>query len=162
MRRPLAVGGALLLVAALAGCARTVSMTPAPAATDTACAGVVVRLPQTLGSAERRETDAQGTGAWGDPVSVSLTCGVPSPGPTTLRCFTVEGVDWIERDLPSAAKPTRYVLTTFGRTPAVQVVIEAKRISSSDVLPAVSDAVHAAIPRTDRHCLPVPSATPTS
>ncbi|MDQ1513223.1 MAG: hypothetical protein QOC59_1065 [Microbacteriaceae bacterium] len=158
MNRPLlGVAVALAGLVALSGCTPTVSMTPSPAATDPACAAVVVRLPQSLGAAQRRETDAQGTAAWGDPPAVTLSCGVTPPGPTTDFCVSIGGVDWIERDLPNAQHPVQYVLRTYGRTPATQVVIEAKRISSADVLPALSDAVVAAIPTASRHCAAAPS-----
>ena len=40
------------------------------------------RLPETVDGLERRETNAQATGAWGNPASVLLRCGVPTPGPT--------------------------------------------------------------------------------
>ncbi|MGO7984166.1 DUF3515 family protein, partial [Rhizobium johnstonii] len=78
-------------------------------ASATECADVVVRLPATVADQPQRETDAQGTGAWGDPAAVLLRCGVPTPGPTTDPCYEVNGVDWIEDD---SRKPT-YVFTTF-------------------------------------------------
>jgi hypothetical protein len=154
----LALGG----LVALTGCTPTVSMNPSPAATDPGCAAVVVRLPHALGGAQRRETDAQGTAAWGDPPAVTLTCGVTPPGPTTDFCVSIGGVDWVERDVPDAQHPVEYVLTTYGRTPATRLVIEAKRISSADVLPGISDAVAEAIPTAKRHCVaaPTPSGSP--
>src|SRR4051794_17572569 len=92
-RRPRAARRALgILTAAVAasallsGCAGTVGMEPAADATDPACADVIVRLPDTAADVDRRETDAQGTGAWGDPASVLLRCGVEPSGPTTLPC----------------------------------------------------------------------------
>ena len=72
----------------LTGCTSTVSLEPAPDANDPACAEVTVRLPDDLAGQSRRWTDAQATGAWGEPAAVLLTCGVEPPGPTTLPCQT--------------------------------------------------------------------------
>ena len=124
-------------VAALTGCTSTVSLEPGPDANDAACAEVSVRLPAQLDGQPRRWTDAQATGAWGDPAAVLLTCGVEPPGPTTLPCKTANGVDWIidDTDAPN------YRVTTFGRTPAVEVYLNNKVVSSADVLDALSSIV---------------------
>jgi hypothetical protein len=122
---------------------------------------VIVRLPATIGALEKRQTDAQGTAAWGDPEAVQLRCGVPPPGPTTDPCYTASGVDWILADSGTGAD-VREVVTTFGRTPATQVVVDPKRVSVNDVLPTISDAVSAAIPTATRHCTAsAPTASPT-
>ena len=112
-------------------------MTPAAGANDPQCAEVSVRLPGELAGLERRWTDAQATGAWGSPAAVLLTCGVEPPGPTTLPCQTVGGVDWIidETEAPS------YRVTTFGRTPAVEVYLDTTVASSADVLDRLSTVV---------------------
>ena len=81
---------AFAAVVALAGCSPIVNMQAAPEASDTACADVVVLLPDTVADQPARETDAQGTGAWGEPASVLLRCGVPPLGPTTDRCVSVD------------------------------------------------------------------------
>lgn len=136
------------LVLVLTACAPTVSLTPAPAATSAACAGIVVRLPSALGSAEQRQTDAQGTGAWGSPASVVLRCGVPPTGPTTAPCYTVGAVDWVVL----RATDQQYALQTFGRSPSTEVVVDRRRIAVSDALPALSEAVAAAVPRAAGRC----------
>ena len=130
---------ALLLtsVVALAGCGATVALDPAPDANDPHCADVTVRLPATVGGQERRWTDAQATGAWGTPTAVILTCGVAAPGPSTLPCHTVEGVDWIIDD----AEAPHYRVTSFGRTPAVEIYLDNDIVSSADVLDALSRIV---------------------
>ncbi|MFV0319780.1 MAG: DUF3515 family protein [Microbacterium sp.] len=124
---------------ALTSCATTVTLPPAPDANDPLCAEVSVRLPQVVDGLDRRWTDAQATGAWGDPTRVILACGVPPPGPTTLECRTVEGVDWIidPDDAPN------YRFTTYGRTPAVEVFLEydPQTVSSANVLRAFAAAV---------------------
>lgn len=131
------VATTLLLGVALAGCTSTVSLEPAPAANDPACADVTVRLPDSVGGEDRRWTDAQATGAWGDPASVILTCGVDPLGPTTLPCRSVNGVDWVidESDAP------RYRVTSFGRVPAVEVYLDNDVVSSADVLDRLSQIV---------------------
>lgn len=145
-RRPWArvLGALLVLVGAvsLAACTRVVPFERAEFGTDPACAEVVVRLPDTVGDQERRGTDAQGTGAWGDPASILLRCGVPTPGPTTERCVSVNGIDWIidESDAPT------YRFTTYGRTPAVEVVLDNEVVSGDSALNDLSTAVSAIPP----------------
>ena len=123
----------------LASCSSTVSIPPAPDANDPLCADVSVRLPSVVDGMPRRWTDAQATGAWGDPTTVILACGVEPPGPTTLECVTIEGVDWII----DAGDEPNYRFTTFGRTPAVEVFLkyDPTTTSSAEVLRAFTAAV---------------------
>jgi hypothetical protein len=144
----------LLASALLTGCAGAVALEPAADATDPACADVIVRLPDTVADAPRRETDAQATGAWGSPASILLRCGVPGYGPTTLPCDNVNGVDWIRDD----SKAPMYTFTTFGRTPAVEVVLDSESVSSSSTLVDLTQAV-SIIPQTSQ-CLDVSDTSP--
>ncbi|MDQ2661826.1 MAG: DUF3515 domain-containing protein [Actinomycetota bacterium] len=130
---------ALLGGLVLAGCAQAVPFDPAADASDPDCAAVVVRLPDTVAGLTERETNAQGTGAWGQPASVLLRCGVEPPGPTTDRCVSVDGVDWIidESDAPN------YRFTTYGRTPAVEVLVDNDAVSGSTAITDLSSAVSA-------------------
>lgn len=121
----------------LAGCSSTVSLQPAAYANDPACADVIVRLPDSVDGQERRWTDAQATGAWGDPSAVLLTCGLEPPGPSELRCITVGGVDW----LVDESESPHYRLTTYGRSPAVQLYVDNEVVSPNDVLDTLSRAV---------------------
>ena len=167
MRRALALPAAAACLL-LAGCSPIVTLTPAPEATAVGCAGVIVRLPDRVGTAQKRETDSQGTAAWGEPVTVSLRCGVTGAGPSS-QCVTFEKVDWKVASVP-ADRPKQYVLTTFGRTPAVQVVLDARLAPSDQVMPPISDAVAAAIAHSSARCTvqggsgttagPTPSPTP--
>ena len=123
----------------LAGCAQTVALDAAPHANNPGCAAISVRLPKSIAGQAERNTDAQGTSAWGDPTTILLRCGVALVGPTTQPCITVSGIDWV---LESAqdAKVTRYI--TFGRDPATEVIIEhTGYVSDASVLPAFSNAV---------------------
>ena len=146
----LTVAGAALL----AGCAGTVGLQPAADATNPSCADVIVRLPDTVAELDRRETDAQATGAWGDPAGVLLHCGVTPPGPTTLPCDNVNGVDWIRDD---SADPL-YTFTTYGREPAVEVTLDSEAASSSSTLVDLTNAV-SVIPQTEQ-CLNVDDVAP--
>ena len=128
----------LLLPALLAGCAPTVALEPAADAINPICAEVSVRLPDTVAGLPSRETNAQATGAWGSPTGVILRCGVPSPAPTaTLPCITVEGIDWLRDD----SGDPNFVFTTYGRTPAVEVIINDKVASGLDTLTDLAPAV---------------------
>lgn len=132
------VAGLVAMTAvALTGCAGAVPMTPAKDANNPDCASVIVRLPDLVAEQPKRETNAQATGAWGTPASVLLTCGVTVPGPTTLPCVEVNGIDWIEDD----ADAPLYRYTTFGRTPAVEVAIDADVVSGTTVLVDLGAAV---------------------
>jgi len=128
----------VLLTTLLAGCAPTVALEPADDAINPICAEVSVRLPDTVGELPRRLTNAQATGAWGEPAAVILRCGVPSPAPTaTLPCITVEGIDWIRDD----SNDPNFVFTTYGRTPAVEVIINGDEVSGLSALTDLAPAV---------------------
>ncbi|MBC7590851.1 MAG: DUF3515 family protein [Salinibacterium sp.] len=118
MTRAALIAPLLLL---LAGCTPLVVLDAADDAADPACASMMVRLPESVGGLDSRETDAQATAAWGQPAHILLRCGVPSPAPTaTLPCITVAGIDWLRDDTDDP----NFVFTTYGRTPAVEVIID--------------------------------------
>jgi hypothetical protein len=129
----LAVGAVLTLTS----CAATVSVPPADNADDPLCAEITVRLPAEVDGQERRWTDAQATGAWGTPTSVILTCGVEPPGPTEARCITIGGVDWIVDE----SDPPRYLIRSYGRTPAVEVYADNSVVSPNEVLSTLGPIV---------------------
>jgi hypothetical protein len=141
MRTPALVPLALLpLVLLLTGCAPVVALEPADDAANPLCAEVTVRLPETVANLAARETNAQATRAWGEPTAVILRCGVPVPAPTaTLPCITVDGVDWLRDD----AKDPNFVFTTYGRDPAVEVIIDNRKASGVSTLTDLSYAVSA-------------------
>lgn len=128
----------LAATAGLAGCtAHVAGLEPAARANDPACAEVIVRLPDTVDGEVRSWTDAQATGAWGSPTSVILTCGLEPPGPSTLQCITVRGIDWLVDD----GEAPRYRITTFDRTPAVELYLDNEAVSPTSVLEALGTAV---------------------
>ena len=141
MLRRISVAAAVLSCAlaavAVVGCAATVSLKPAPGSNDAACAEVSVRLPDDIDGQPRRWTDAQATGAWGDPAAVLVTCGVAPPGPTEEKCITIGGIDWIVDE----SEAPKFLVTTYGRTPAVQVFYDNELVSGNDVLDRLATSV---------------------
>ncbi len=133
-------------------------MEAAKGANDPACAQVVSRLPKTISGQERRWTDAQATGAWGDPAAILLICGLEAPGPSTLPCRPFDGVDWLVDE--SQADQNRYTLTTFGRQPAVQVYLDYAAASSADVAQALAPLIREYLPATGAVCSSPSDATP--
>ena len=79
-----------------------------------------MRVPDTIGELDRRTTKRAATAAWGEPTAVIYRCGLPDLGPSDLPCFDVDGVDWL---LDESNAP-RYVFTTYGRTPATEVIVD--------------------------------------
>ena len=145
--RTLAIVGAVITIAAgLTGCTNAVSMSAAPSANAAACAAVQVRLPATVDSKfDLRNTNAQATAAWGDPEVAIYHCGVAVPTVSDLPCFSQGGVDWIRDD-----RGDQVVYTTFGRSPAVQVVVDSTKTTS--VVQELSDAV-SSLPKDGHECL---------
>ena len=131
----------------LTGCTPIVAMTPAADANNPTCADVIVRLPDTVEGLTRRETDAQATGAWGDPTAVLLRCGVSVPTAATSVCQTVAGIDWLADD---KTKGTR-VFRSFGRVPAVDVVVDSNVVTPGLVLDDLSAMIGFTKPN-GRHC----------
>ena len=113
----LALGTGLLLV--LAGCTPIVALQPTDDANNPGCADVIVRLPDTVGKLEIRQTDAQSTAAWGDPDSVLMFCGVPVPAASELPCID-KGIFWLRDDSDDAV----WKFTTFGRDPAITLIVD--------------------------------------
>lgn len=137
------------------------SLDPAADSNAPGCAEISVRLPDTVADKAERETDAQATGAWGDPTAVILRCGVPPIGATTKPCVNVNGVDWVLMTDPAAKT---IVYQTFGRTPATEVIIDhVAGVSDSSVLPEFASAV-STVKQTQK-CLSTldtdPTATPS-
>ena len=145
---------AVAVACLLGGCAATVALQPAEQAASPDCAPVSVRLPDEFGELPARETNAQATGAWGDPVAVVLHCGVAVPPPTAeLACYTIEGVDW----LVDPADAPNFVFTTYGRDPAVSVVVDSEVMSGRTAIEAVTAAV-SWLPTNGRACISVEDA----
>ena len=127
----------LALPLLLTGCSATVVMPAAPLANDPGCAEVIVRLPSETDSQTKRTTNSQSTAAWGEPVAITLTCGLEPVMVSALPCITAGDVDWIVDD---SAKPN-YTFISFGRTPATAVTIDSTKSSGANVLEDLGQAV---------------------
>ncbi|MEV7609188.1 DUF3515 family protein [Microbacterium sp. NPDC089320] len=147
-RRLPVVAGSLALVAALSGCSTTIHLGPAESANDPACAEVSVLLPDAVGDLDRVWTDAQATGAWGDP-TVVLRCGVEPPAPSTEVCTTIGGVDWLVLD----QEEDRQRLVTYGREPAIEVIIRrGEEIDFRTVVESLSTSIRSGLQPATARC----------
>jgi hypothetical protein len=114
-----------------------VSLEPAADANNPGCADVIVRLPDAVDGQERRTTNAQSTAAWGNPATVILRCGIEPVEISTLPCVTANGVDWI---IDESAKPS-FRFISFGRTPALEVIVDSENAVGVNVLDSLAQAV---------------------
>ena len=146
-RMPTLTITAILLASLLSGCSAPVSLEPAADSNNVLCADVMVRLPDTVDGLSRRGTNAQSTGAWGNPARVILRCGLPEVTVSKLTCVTEAGIDWLVDD---SQKPS-YRFITFGRKPAVEVIVDSNHATGVNSLDDVASAVNS-IEQT-KHCL---------
>ena len=144
----LAAVATVLAGVSLAGCARTVVVEPAEHAQNPKCADIMLRMPDDISGEKARTTSSQGTKAWGDPNIAVVRCGVTPPGPTTDQCVSVSDVDWISK---ASEEDDTWVFTSYGRTPAVEVLVNRKAESGNNVLAAISPALQAIKP--DAKCV---------
>ena len=128
---------AIALSLALSACSPTVSLEPAADANNPGCADVIVRLPDGVDGQERRTTNAQSTAAWGNPTTVILRCGIEPVEISTLPCVTASDVDWL---VDESAKPS-FRFISFGRDPAVEVIVDSENAVGVNVLESLSPAV---------------------
>ena len=133
--RPLLALSPVLLLAACGP--QPVRAVPFEASDSPACQAVADHWPQTVGGLEQRVTAVQspGVAAWGDPPIVAR-CGKEPPGPTTDPCIDVAGVDWVATELDDGT-----MFTTYGRDPAVEVLVPSAYDTAPLWLPAFDEAV---------------------
>ena len=135
------LASALIAAPILVGCAHAEVVEPAEYAGDPACADVMLAIPELVGGLEMRATTSQATQAWGEEFPIIARCGVEPPGPTTEQCVAVQtsgaDVDWLMRE-----EEDEWVATTFGRSPALELVVPKIRADEAvgDVLAEVSPA----------------------
>jgi hypothetical protein len=147
------VGLALAALAALATVAvvvlrhRPVEVSVPPHGSDPACARMTADLPRQLLHQERVSTSVSSpaVAAWGDP-AIIWRCGVEPPGPTTEVCQAVNGIDWVVDPLDDGTG-----FTTYGRSPAVQVLVPKAYAPEAFALTALSDAV-SEVPQGEHRC----------
>ena len=137
---------AVLLAAGLAGCS-SVDVTNPADAESAACRSVSAHWPKTVGGQTLRATSSSSAAvrAWGDP-AVIARCGLPPIGPTPDTCLDVSGIDWVAHQLTDGV-----LFTTYGRTPAIEVLVPNAYKPEPLLLPAFGAAA-AAIPQGERHC----------
>jgi len=150
-RATVALAGLGLACAALSGCSSDgagTAVSPAPRASDPACAQALAALPATVLGQARTPLAVGGAAAWGEPAIV-LRCGLPELGPTRTGCQTVDDIDWV---VDVSADPA--TITTYGRSPALEVRIPRSygQTSASDAAVDLA-AVARALPRTARACI---------
>lgn len=102
-----------------------------------ACRAVAEHWPSTVGGLEPRVTAVQSTGvaAWGDPPIVAR-CGKLPPEPTTDPCIDIDGIDWVATELDDGT-----MFTTYGRAPAIEVLVPDAYDTAPLWLPAFGEAV---------------------
>lgn len=143
---PTFIVGAFLTVF-VSGCTSPVALDAAPDAQNALCAEATVRLPPVVIDLGLRETNAQSTGAWGNPAEVLFRCGVEPPGPTTDVCREFEGIDWVVDD----SGDVYVVATTYGRDPAIEVVMNRDIIAPGEILAELADT--AAVIPAESNCI---------
>ncbi|MBP6087286.1 MAG: DUF3515 family protein [Rhodoluna sp.] len=136
-RTALALLAGLALAGSLSACSATISLEAAADSNNPACAEVSVRLPEQVAELDKRATDAQATGAWGNPTAVILRCGLEPVAVSALPCVTANGVDWL---VDESAKPS-YRFITFGRTPATEVIVDSTKVAGVSALSDLSGAI---------------------
>ena len=127
----------IIPVLLLAGCAPVVNLQAAEDANNPLCAEVSVRVPDTLGELEKRETNSQATAAWGEPTAVLMRCGLEGVEVSTLPCVTAGDVDWLVDD--SEAPTYRFI--SYARFPAVEVIVDSTLASGGSALEGLAQAV---------------------
>jgi hypothetical protein len=145
-RTALAAMATLAIAGSLSACTANVSLEAAPDSNNPACAEVSVRLPEMVADQAKRVTDAQATGAWGNPTSVILRCGLPAVEVSTLPCVTASGVDWLVDD----SKKPSYRFITFGRKPATEVIVDSRKVAGVTALSDLSTAIQSI--EATKHC----------
>jgi Protein of unknown function (DUF3515) len=132
---------------ALSGCSDAVEVTPPAHAA--ACEPATAKWPATVGGHARRGVDVTGdardAAAWGDP-AVIASCGWPALGPTERECLDVDGVYWVAEPLSDGVR-----FTTFGRDPAMEVLVPHAYRPEPLLLPAFGTAARS-LPTNGRTC----------
>lgn len=125
------------LLLLLSGCSATVNLEAAPLANEPACAEVSVRYPNQISELEQRFTNAQATTAYGEPAAILVRCGLEPVYASALPCVTASEIDWLVDE--SQAPSFRFI--SFGRSPAIEVVVDSESASGVSALDALSQAV---------------------
>lgn len=137
----LVLGGAGVVVS---GCSSALEVHTPPH--SSACEPAAAAWPSRVADQPSRDLDASAdAAAWGDPAIIA-TCGWPALGPTPEDCLDVDGVFWVAERLSDGAR-----FTTFGRDPAIEVLVPQRYAPEPLVLPAFAAAAKA-LPTNGRTC----------
>jgi Protein of unknown function (DUF3515) len=138
--------GSVLLLGGLLGCS-SIDVTDPGQAGSAACRSASAHWPQKVAGQSARTTSSSSAAvrAWGDP-AVIARCGLPPIGPTTDQCLDVSGIDWVAHQLTDGVR-----FTTYGRSPAIEILVPSAYKPEPLLLPAFGQAA-AAIPQGQRHC----------
>lgn len=112
---------------------------------DPLCTKVSMKWPKTVSNQKARRVTVQSdtVAAWGDPAIIAR-CGVKSPGPSTL-CIDAGGVGWVMTSLSDGKE-----FVTFGRTPALEVLVPSAYSPEPLVLGAFTSAAQQIPPGVQR------------
>ena len=119
-----------------------------PAGADsTPCQALTAHWPSLVSSQPARAVSVQSPAAraWGNPAVIAI-CGYDAPAPSTLECLSVDGVDWLVQRRSDGVQ-----FTTYGRSPAMDVLVPAAYAPEPLLLPAFGAAARS-LPETGRHC----------
>jgi hypothetical protein len=107
---------------------------------------VAAHWPETVGGQSLRPTSSSSDAvrAWGDPAIIAR-CGVHPIGPTTDQCLDVSGIDWVAHQLTDGVR-----FTTYGRDPAIEVLVPKAYQPEPLLLPAFGRAASAIQPGVRR------------
>jgi hypothetical protein len=146
-RRPGAALGGLVFVLLSSGCSQHVQEADNPIP---ACAPVIEALPDTVLGEDRTDVRSGGEpidAQWGSP-SITFACGHPAVAPTTDRCLTVDGVDWVFTE----SGELRF--TTYGTDPAAELDVppDYGRENATGALVDLAEAVRR-LPKNGRTCV---------
>jgi hypothetical protein len=138
--------GAVLLAGMLSGCS-SIDVADPVGAGSALCRSAAARWPTTVGGQRLRPTSSSSAAvrAWGDPPIIAR-CGLPPIGPTTDPCLDVSGIDWVAHQLTDGVR-----FTTYGRSPAIEVLVPSAYSPEPLLLPAFGKAA-SAIAQGPRHC----------
>jgi Protein of unknown function (DUF3515) len=140
-----------LLAAGLLGCSSVhltdLNVTDPADAGSAVCRSAATHWPKTVGGRTLRATSSSSAAvrAWGDPPIIAR-CGMPPIGPTTDTCLDVSGIDWVAHQLTDGVR-----FTTYGRTPAIEILVPGVYQPEPLLLPAFTEAA-SAIPQGERRC----------
>lgn len=138
--------GIALLPGTLLACSSIEVAVPAGAG-SAACRAAAAHWPKTAGGSPLQKTSSSSPAvrAWGDPPIIAR-CGLPAIGPTTDPCLDVSGIDWVAHQLSDGVR-----FTTYGRSPAIEILVPSAYQPEPLLLPAFDPAA-SALPQNQRHC----------